>query len=137
MSNPETGYNGRYMKILFGGVVIAAVQKRELKFNRESIDVTNDDSDGFTTFLSEPGTKGVDVSLEGVTTIDNYNELLTKWEGSTYEDVTVQHPNGTITAARDGFLLGALSLGAEHKGAVTFKCDLKSSGPVTNTPAVS
>ena len=137
MSNPETGYNGRYMKILFAGVVIAVVQKRELKLNRESIDVTNDDSDGFTTFLSEPGTKGVDVSIEGVTIIDNYDELLSKWEGQTYEDVTVQHPNGTITAARDGFLLGGLTLGAEHNGAVTFKAELKSSGPVTNTRAGS
>lgn len=137
MSNPETGYNGRYMKILFDGVVIAAVQKRELKFNRESIDVTNDDSDGFTTFLSEPGTKGVDISIEGVTTIDNYDQLLSKWSGQTYENVAIQHPNGTITSARDGFLLGALTMGAEHKGAVTFKSDLKSSGPVTNTSAVS
>jgi predicted secreted protein len=137
MANPETGYNGRYMRILFDGTPIAAIQKREVKFNRESIDVTNDDSDGFQTFLSEPGVKGVDISVEGVTTIDNYDELLSKWDGQTYENVTVEHPNGTVTSARDGFLLGGLTMGAEHNGACTFKAELKSSGPVTNNHVAS
>ena len=137
MANPSTGYNGRRMKILFDGAVIAAVQTRELKLNRESVDVTNDDSDGFRVLLDEPGVKSVDVSIEGVATIDNYNQLLEKWNGTTYEDVTIEHPNGTVTAAADGFLLSGLTLGGAHNEHVAFSAELQSSGIVTNTPAVS
>lgn len=131
MADPTTGYNGRTLKIKFDGEVIAAVQSRELKYKRESVEVTNDDSDGFQRFLSEPGKKGLDLSIEGVATIDNYNLLIDKWNGTTYENVTIEHPNGTEVSAADGFLLADLSHKGEHDKHVAFSASLSSSGPIS------
>ena len=133
MADPTTGYNGRTLKILFDGEVIAAVQSREIKHKRESVEVTNDDSDGFQRFLSEPGKKGLDLSIEGVVTIDNYNLLMDKWNGTTYENVTLQHANGTEVTAADGFLLSDLSIKGEHDKHIAFSASLSSSGPITVT----
>lgn len=130
MAEPTLGYNGRSFKILFDGEVIAAVQSREVKRNKEAVDVTTDDSDGWQRVLSEPGVRSVDVTIEGVATIDNYNNLIDRWNGSSLQNVTLQHPNGTEETADDGFFLGNLTMGAEHDKHVSFSAELKSSGPV-------
>lgn len=130
MPNPATGYNGRTLKILIEGEVVAAVQSRELTHNRESVDVTNDDSDGWRRLLDEPGVKSLDLSVEGVCTVANMNLWINKWNGTTYEDVAVVYPDGTVVTAADGFLLSGLTIGAEHNAHVSFSAELQSSGPI-------
>lgn len=131
MADPTTGYNGRTLIILKDGLAIAAIQSREFKFKREGVEVTTDDSDGFQRFLSEPGKKGIDVSGEGVATVDNMNILLEMWNGTNFEDISLQFPNGTVITAGDGFLFTDLSMKGEHDKHVAFSCSFVSSGVVS------
>lgn len=129
---PEAGYNGRELKILFDGEVIAAVQSREIAGAREPVDVSNDDDNGHRRLLPDPGMRSLDLTIEGVITINNYNLWLQKWEGNTFENVTLQHPNGAITSAEFGFFLSELSMSGAHNEHIAFSAKLASSGVVTN-----
>lgn len=129
------GYNGRELIIQIDGVAVAAVQSKTVSRSKSEVDVTNDDSSGWRTLLSDPGTKSIDVSINGVATVDNYNELLTKWNGDVMQNVTIVHPNGDMETAADGFFLSSLEQSGEHDGHVAFTAQLMSSGAVTVTPA--
>lgn len=135
--NPETGYSGRRFKIRKGGVIIAAVQTKEAAHNAEPIDVTNDDSEGYRRLLSERAVRSIDVSIEGVATIANYYRWIADWANDTYEDVALEHPDGTVETAEDGFILTSLAITGEHNGNIAFSAELQSSGPITITPTPS
>jgi len=127
------GYNGRALRVVLDGNVIAAVQSKTGTLSRTPVDVTNDDSDSFQRFLPTPGRRGVDISVSGVATVDNYQNFLADWAGDVLKDVELHNPDGSIIAAEDGFFLGNLELTGEHEGAVTFTATLQSSGPVAVT----
>ena len=124
------GYNGRALRVVLDGNVIAAVQSKTGTLTRTPVDVTNDDSDSFQRFLPTPGRRGVDMSVSGVATVDNYQNFLADWAGNTLKDVELHNPDGSIITAEDGFFLGNLEFTGEHEGAVTFTASLQSSGPV-------
>lgn len=124
------GYNGRALRVVLDGEVIAAVQSKTGTLARAPVDVTNDDSDSFQRFLPTPGRRGVDISVSGVATVDNYQNFLSDWAGNTLKDIELHNPDGSIITAEDGFFLGNLEFTGEHEGAVTFTATLQSSGPV-------
>lgn len=127
----DIGYNGRKLNILKGGTKIAAVMSKTVTHNREPVEVTNDDSDGNRTVLPDPGLRSIDVSVNGVTTSENYQDFLTTWNGKTLSDITIQHADGSTEEAEEGFFLGNLEFSGEHNGHVAFTASLMSSGPVT------
>lgn len=127
----ELGYNGRSLKIRKDGQVIAAVRTKGVAHNREPVETTNDDSDGNRILLPQPALKSVDVNLEGVATVNNYQDFLTGWNGSTLQDVTIEHADGSIEEAEHGFFLGNLEYSGEYNGYVAFTAQLMSSGAMT------
>lgn len=127
------GYNGRAFKIKKGAAVIAAVVTKSTSLAREAIDVTNDDSDGWRKLLPTPGNRAIDVSIEGVATVDNYKSIIQDWEGNALLSITIEHPNGSTQSATDGFFLSSLEFSGEQNGHVTFSAQLQSSGVVTST----
>lgn len=133
----EIGYNGRLLKVKLGdpAVTIAAVQSREISRSKEPVDVTNDDSAGNRTLLPTAGVRTIDISVEGVATSANYNDLIERWNGDTMQDVTLVHPDGTEETA--DFFMQSLSHNGEHSGSVQFSAELLSSGAVTTTPPPS
>lgn len=129
------GYNGRSLQIFKDGVKIAAVRSKGATHTREPVDVTNDDSDGDRTLLPAPALRGVDVTVEGVATIDNYQDFLSDWAADEFLDVEVHHADGAVVEASEGFFLGNIEFSGEYNGYVSFNASLQSSGPVTVTPA--
>jgi predicted secreted protein len=129
----EIGYNGRALKVLRGGIVIAAVRSKTATHSREPVDVTTDDSNGDRTLLPAPAIRAIDLSVEGVATVDNYQAFLSSWKLDAFLDVSVLHADGSIEEAQEGFFLGNVEFTAEYNGAVMFTAQLMSSGPVTQS----
>lgn len=131
----EKGYNGRALRILIGAQVIAAVRSKTVTHNREGVDVTTDDSDSNRTLLDAPASRSLDLQVEGVATSANYQNFFSIWAGNAMQDVSIEHPDGSIEECEDGFFLGNLENSGEHDGAVMFSAQLQSSGPTTLTPS--
>jgi len=138
MAENEKGYSARDLKILIddgaGDVLVAAINAREISRPRGPIETTNDDSDGWRRILAIPGTKAIDLSIEGVATVDNYQRFLVKWNGSSLEDVTLAHPDGSTEVGE--FFLSNLQHQGESDGHVAFTAELMSADAITsNAPA--
>lgn len=131
------GYNGRAFTVLLNGEPIAAINNKTATMNKEAVDVTNDDSDGFRVLLPNPGVKSVDVSVEGVATSENYAILNAAWFGGELLDITVVHADGSTMEAEHGFFFGNLEMGGETAGYVSFTTQLQSSGPIAFTAATT
>jgi len=132
------GYNGRDFLIKTGSptpTAIAAVTTKSATRNREPVDVTTDDDDGNRRLLPMPGTRSLDVSVEGVVTANNWSTLREMADSDTFADITIENPDGTTETADDGFFLTSLEWTGEQSGSVTFTASLQSSGPITITPA--
>lgn len=129
----EIGYNGRQFQVLLGETVIAAIQSKTLSMNKEPVDVTNDDSDGYRVVLPDAGVRSIDTSIEGVATSVNFPILRTAWQDAELLEISLVDPTGYIYTAEHGFFFGNLEFSGEHDGAVSFTASLQSSGPITIT----
>lgn len=136
----EIGYNGRAFKIRRGtvaapGAVIAAVRTKSATRSREAVDTTNDDSNGWRVLLPVPGVRSIDVQVEGVASIDNYDWLINEWLGNLWTDLFIEHANGGTEEAEHGFFLSALEHSGESAGDVAFTATFMASGEVSyNAP---
>lgn len=87
-------FAGRALKIKKGGTVIAGVISRSLTVGAESIDFTNDDSDGYRALLAANGTRSLDLSVDGVTE-DRILRGAALGTGSLMlTDITIEWPDG-------------------------------------------
>ena len=129
------GYNERMFKIKKAGTVFAAVKSKSLNLNKEPVDVTTDDDDAWRRLLPLSGARSMDGSFEGVITVNNFNTILSSWEGNTFSDITFEAPNGDEWEAEDGFFLNSVAINGQEKGAVMFTASVQSSGAVTRTIA--
>jgi hypothetical protein len=129
------GWNGRELKILVAGLVIAAVRTKRVSHAADSIDLSEGEDDGFRHLDPQPDTRSVEVSVEGVATVDNWRFLIDEWYGNFFTDVEIQHPDGSIETPEDGAFLRALDHTGEYKGHVAFSATFLLSGLVTRTGA--
>lgn len=129
------GYNGRDFVIQLAGTKIAAVTTKSATRGREAVDVTTDDDDGNRRLLPKPGSRSLDVSVEGVTTSNNWTDLRGLADSDSFADITILNPDGSEETAEDGFFLSSLEWSGEQDGSVTFTAELQSSGPITITAA--
>lgn len=129
------GYNGRDFEIHLEGEKIAAVTTKSATRGREAVDVTTDDDDGNRRLLPKPGSRSLDVSVEGVVTASNWTILRGLAESDELADVTVVNPDGSEEDAEDGFFFGNLEWEGEQDGRVGFTVELQSSGMIAITPA--
>ena len=125
------GYPGRTLRLVRGGEVIAAVRAKTVTHTAESIDVTDGERDGWRRLLDEHDVISVTIEVEGVATSENYKWMLEEWYGSSFTDIVIIHPNGTLAIAEDGAWLQTLEKLGEHNGAVTFTASFTLSGLVT------
>lgn len=127
------GYNGNQLEIRKDGTKIAAVRTKTMNKNRNMVDVTTDDDNGWQRFLERPGTQGYVIDVGGIVTSGNEDDFLAA-DDQTFWVVTVHTPDGGSYAAADGFALGNITITANHDGAVEFTAQLMSSSVVTHTP---
>lgn len=129
------GFNGRSLQIWKDGAKIAAVRSKTATHKREPVDVTSDDSNADQIFLPAPALRGVDVSVDGVATSENYQDFLSDWAADLFLDVSVKHADGSSSDPEEGFFLGNIEFSGEYNGYVAFSAQLQSSGVVNVTPA--
>lgn len=126
-------FAGRKATITKGATAIAAIRTRTVTINNEPIDITSDDDNGFRTLLELPGTKTLDMSIEGVA---KDGVLLTSVMSTTdiMEAISILFP--TIGTIAGDFVVTSFEVGAPYNEAATFSASLQSSGAFTFTPAV-
>lgn len=129
------GYNGRDFEIHLAGTKIAAVTTKSATRGREAVNVTTDDDDGNRRLLPKPGSRTLDVSVEGVVTSNNWSDLRGLADSDVFADITLVNPDGSEEDAEDGFFLSNLEWQGEQDGRVGFTMEVQSSGPITITPA--
>lgn len=118
---------GRKVTISIGGAVKATARSKNLTINNEMIDVTSDGDDGIQRFITEPGQKAVEITVNGMfdKTDDTLPELALSNNVST--EIILDYGTYTITGT---FVMPSYSEGKEHKDAQTFDATFSSSGAV-------
>jgi len=120
---------GREVIFKRGGEPIANLRTKSLSVNREAVDVTDDDSDGWREILGTPGQIEVDWSVSGVLANDSLRaEALTS--GGIDAD-EVEYPDGGTLSG--DFFLASYSETHEYNDAATFEAELQSSGEISYT----
>ena len=136
-------YSGRELRIYQGdatGTPVAGARTDGFTIANEPIDVTDKDDDGWRTLIADPGTRSVDMTIEGVFKSD---ALLTVSAGATSALLAEHSIKIDDVAILNGdFYLNNIQLGAAQDGEVTFSASLQSSGAAaaflnTVAPAVT
>lgn len=123
---------GRELLIKKGVAVLASVRTKTVSINKEPVDITTDDDDGFRRLLSVVGQKSIDLSVEGLTTDAVLRALILDGGSILLTDITIEYPNGGVI---DGdFALVTHEESGTYNDAVTFSATLQSSGVYTYTP---
>jgi predicted secreted protein len=125
------GYKGRAMYIKDDtGTRIAGINAKTVSIEREGINVTTDDEDGFQTFLGEAGTIGLNISGSGFARAGNLTIIEKMLDPDTeFEDWAIEFPWGKQASGE--FRIGTGSLTGETAEAVAFEIEIQSSGEFT------
>lgn len=124
--------SGRKLLIKRNSTIIAGVRTKGVTFNREPIDITNDDDDGWRGVLAEPGEKQLDLSVGGVSKDDTLRAIAFT-DPAVLEDMTLEFPDGGLIAG--DFFVSNYSETGNYNEAITFEASFQSSGIITYTPA--
>lgn len=128
-----TAFVGRKALFKKGETTVAAVRTRSMTLGNEVVDITSDDDNGFRTMLADPGTKTLDLTVEGVFK-DATMLTIAMSASDILEAFSILFPSiGTIAG---DFVVTSFEAGAAYNEAGTFSCSLQSSGTFTFTPAV-
>lgn len=122
---------GRELKLTRGGFVIAGVRTKGFSINRNPVDITNDDDDGYRALLVDPGEIQIDLTVDGVTKNSELREASLS-TNPVFEDLTLEWPDG-FTLTMDWFLASFEENGAYNE-AITFSAQFQGSGIPTVTP---
>lgn len=124
---------GRKATLSKGQTLVAAIRTKSASINNEPVDITTDDDNGFRTMLQDPGTKTLDLTVEGII---KDATLLTIAMSTTdiLEAFSLLFP--TIGTLAGDFVVTGFETGAPYNEAATFSCTLQSSGAFTFTAAV-
>ncbi len=124
---------GRKVALKIDDETVAGIRTKGVSINRNPIDITSDDDDGWRKLLEEPGEKQVDLTVSGVTKDDVLKKA--SLTGETLHDLELAYPDGS--KIEGDFFLASFSETGEYNDAVTFDASLQSSGVVEYTPASS
>lgn len=124
--------SGRKLLIKRDGVVLAGVRTKAVNINREPVDITNDDDDGWRGLLAEPGEKQIDLTVGGVTKDDTLRAVAFT-DPAIFEDMTLEYPDGS--SIEGDFYISAYNESGDYNDAITFEATFQSSGIITYTPA--
>ena len=109
---------------------IAGLRSTSITLNDEPVDITNKDSSGTRTLLSQGGVQSYSISGSGVF-LDAAGDdtLRQKFGASTYANYQVIVPDfGTFTGP---FMVASLEYAGEYNGEVTYSITLESAAGVT------
>lgn len=125
---------GRKLLLKVAGAAVAGLRTRGISVNKEAIDVTTDDDDGFRKLLSEAGQVSLDMSIDGLTKDAELRAAALTNTSITLTAVTVEYPNGDVIAF-DEVMMNSFEESGSYNEALSFTASLQSSGAWTYTPA--
>ena len=134
-----TSFVGRKAVLSFGSplVAIAALRTKTMTLGNEVIDVTSDDDLGFRSLLDDPGTKTLEMSVEGILKdVPSLNSLIALAMSGTdiVDTFSILFPGiGTMAGP---FAITSFEVGAPYNEGTTFSCSLQSAGTFTWVPVV-
>jgi TP901-1 family phage major tail protein len=118
-------------------VAIAALRTKTMTLGNEVIDVTSDDDLGFRRLLDDPGTKTLEMSVEGILKdAPSLNSLIALAMSGTdiVDTFSILFPGiGTMAGP---FAITSFEVGAPYNEGTTFSCSLQSAGTFTWVPVV-
>ncbi len=112
--------------------LVAGGREHGLTINNEAIDITDKDSNGWRTLLSDPATRSVDISFTGLMDNATYLALSLGVTTTALLDNYELRIDGVGTIA-GSFHLSSTELGTPHDDAVELTMSLMSSGAITFT----
>lgn len=121
------GTIGRYILLALNGEPVAGLRSKNPQFNKEPIDVTDDNSQGWRELLAEPGQRDVTIPVSGLVKDPLMRQQF--FAGNVLHNVTLTYPDGGVLTGT--FFLASYSETAEYNGAVSFETELQSSGEIT------
>ena len=129
-----TAQAGREITVSWNGVILAGVRTKSISITGEPIDITNDDSDGVRTLLSDLAAQDqIDVAITGVLTDDVLRADFFAGGSSREREVIITFADGS-TITFQGRLTEHPITG-EYKGEVTFDATILSTGALTYEPS--
>lgn len=125
------GILGRQCVLTIAAQEILGITTKGITVTNESVDVTDDDSAGWTEVLATPGVRSLELPFSGtVKNLELLRSILTN-ENSQMYPFTLTYLDGSVVAG-DGFLASYTDTG-ESGTAYTFDCSLQISGKPTFT----
>lgn len=114
-------------------VVIAGARTDSFSIANEPINITDKDDAGVQTLLDDIGTQSLSMSVEGVAKDQTLlNLAASAGEGTSLHAFEIDVVGAATITAADGFFISNYEeTGAEGTDAVTFSCNLTSSGAIT------
>ena len=112
-------HNGREVTLDWDNVTVVGVTSKEFELSAEYVDVTNDDDDGWATYLPTPGKRGMTFTVSGITEDQIFiNELMKT--NVTGEPFRLNLPTATSASLSGTGLVQTASYSGEHDGAYEF-----------------
>lgn len=117
---------GRQMTLTVDSAPLAGVRSKNPSFNKEPVDISDDNSRGWKELLAEPGSRDIKIPISGVTKSPLLRQHF--FNNATLHDVVLTYlDGGTLTGS---FFLATYAETGEYNGAITFSTELQSSGEV-------
>ena len=125
------GILGRQCVLEIAGQEILGITTKGITVTNESVDVTDDDSTGWTEVLATPGVRALELPFSGfVKNLELLRSILTNEDSQMYP-FTLTYLDKSVVAG-NGFLTSYTDTG-ESGTAYTFDCSLQISGKPTFT----
>jgi predicted secreted protein len=121
---------GRACVISIGSVPWAAARTKNLTINNEPVDVTADGDDGIQRYLSVPGRKSIEVTLEAVYDTNSPDLIDLALGDNLIESVELDYGSYTISG---NFFMSSLGNALPHEDAITVSVTFQSSGAIVKS----
>jgi predicted secreted protein len=117
---------------------LLGIKSKSISVNKEPIDITSDEDNGFRLFLDVPGTKALDISFSGVTKDPLLRQAIMTGETIMLSDITIEYPKVGVQTTGDSIsgdfvFNGFTENGGGSDGVIEFDGTLQSSGEWTYT----
>tara|TARA_R110000782_G_scaffold23618_1_gene61643 strand:- start:46 stop:492 length:447 start_codon:yes stop_codon:yes gene_type:complete len=116
-----------------GGHRWLGINSKSVKIEKQVIDITSDEDDGFRVLMAHSGSKTLEIAFSGITKDLQIRNLIYSSGSTLHENISIEYPiysSETIGAVIYGvFSFGSLKeTGASPNGTINFSGVLKSSG---------
>ncbi len=127
--------SGRLMELWWKGDKVATLRSKSITFENNAIEVDTDDDEGVRVLLEcddelVVSSRAINISAGGLSSDDVFLDAAATGEGL-YGDMKIVFPGRAEVEGK--FALTSYTEDGEYQDAITFSCDIQSSGQWTRT----